>query len=198
MHAGNPNYAWIEKTLTPGYVVEAKIPFALLVSVMASRHDTLFHPVEGMRIPLDFAINDNDGVPNTRHAIMCYSPIANDNSWSDMFNWTNTWIGNAWTVGVKQPKELANVYSLSQNYPNPFNPTTQIAYSLAKPGFVTLKVYDLLGQEVATLVNGQQNAGSHSVSFSTVSGARSLASGVYFYRLEAGSFVATHKMIVLK
>ncbi len=196
MHIGNPNYAWVEKTLTSGYVVEAKIPFTLLASVHG---DSVFHPVEGMRIPLDFAVNDNDGTVNDRHAIMCYSEITNDNSYQDMWRWTYTWIGNKWTTdGVRQTGEIARAYSLNQNYPNPFNPSTQITYSLAKSGFVSLKVYDVIGREVATLVNGQQAAGSYVVSFNGSNSGKSLASGVYFYRLEAGTFVATHKMLLLK
>ena len=90
--------------------------------------------------------------------------------------------------------EVVENYSLSQNYPNPFNPTTVIKYSLAKPSNVTLKVYDLVGQEVATLVNAKQTAGKHNVSFD----ASNLSSGVYFYTLRAGDYTATKKMMLLK
>jgi hypothetical protein len=86
-----------------------------------------------------------------------------------------------------------------QNYPNPFNPTTKIDYSLEKPSQVSLKVYNVLGVEVATLVNGRQEAGSYTVPFSGISGNTStFASGVYFYRLEAGSFVSTKKLVLMK
>lgn len=195
------NYAWVVKSLSPGYVVEARIPWTVLAAALTSRNDVVFVPKEGMRIPMDFAINDNDGIPNTgtRHAIMCYSEISFDNSYQDQWRWSYTWIGNLWTPNsVKQNGQVALTYALNQNYPNPFNPATQIEYSIAKAGYVSLKVYDLLGQEVATLVNSEQTAGNHTVKFDAVSGGRSLASGVYFYRLESGSFVATHKMIVLK
>jgi len=198
MHIGNPNYAWVEKSLTSGYVVEAKIPWTLFATLLPARNDVVFSPKEGMRIPMDFAINDNDGTPNARHAIMCYSPISDDRSWSDQFMWTYTWIGNKSTVGVKENAQVAKVYALDQNYPNPFNPSTQIRYSLEKAGMVSLRVYDVLGREVATLVNGQQEAGAHSIVFDAAQSGRSLASGVYLYRLESGSFVATHKMMVLK
>jgi hypothetical protein len=92
------------------------------------------------------------------------------------------------------PKEFA----LSQNYPNPFNPSTKIQYTIGNPGLVSLKVYDVLGHEVATLVNSNQEAGSYTVPFNTNKGTLNLASGVYFYRLEAGSFVSTKKLILMK
>jgi hypothetical protein len=85
-------------------------------------------------------------------------------------------------------------YSLEQNYPNPFNPFTTIEYSLPQNGFVTLKVFNVLGKEVATLVNGQNEAGKHTINFD----ASALNSGVYFYRIDAGNFIETKKMILLK
>ena len=85
-------------------------------------------------------------------------------------------------------------FELNQNYPNPFNPTTQIEYSLPERGHVSLKVYDLLGKEVAMLVNEHKAPGSYEVSFD----ASGLSSGVYFYRLKANGFVDTKKLVVLK
>jgi aminopeptidase N len=93
-------------------------------------------------------------------------------------------------------------YSLKQNYPNPFNPSTTIEYSIPQSGFVSLKVFNVLGKEVATLVNGQNESGKHKVEFD----ASSLNSGVYFYRIESGNpstssgqgFTETKKMILLK
>jgi photosystem II stability/assembly factor-like uncharacterized protein len=85
-------------------------------------------------------------------------------------------------------------FSLDQNYPNPFNPTTMISYHLASSGDVTLKLYDVLGNEVATLVDEFRNAGSYEVTFD----ASSLSSGIYFYKLQAGDFVETKKMILMK
>lgn len=88
------------------------------------------------------------------------------------------------------PKE----YSLSQNYPNPFNPSTIINYSIPKSGMVTLRIYNVLGQEVKTLVNQIQNPGSHRVSFN----ASALSSGIYFYSLTAENFVQVKKMMLIK
>jgi len=89
-------------------------------------------------------------------------------------------------------------FELSQNYPNPFNPSTVISYQLPVNSQVTLKVYNVLGQEVATLVSGRQEAGSYSVPFNTNKGTRSLSSGVYIYRLQAGSLVSVKKLVLLK
>jgi hypothetical protein len=120
-----------------------------------------------------------------------------------------TLIGNTVVTKPVLVTAVANVvvpqeFALFQNYPNPFNPSTRIQYSLEKATQVSLKVYNLLGHEVATLVNGRQQAGSYTVPFSAIGGSASggntstFASGVYFYRLEAGSFVSTKKLILMK
>jgi len=85
-------------------------------------------------------------------------------------------------------------YSLSQNYPNPFNPTTNIAYSLPQAARVRLRVFDVLGREVATLVDGPEQPGAHEATLD----AGRLASGVYFYRIEAGTFVDTKRMVLVR
>jgi hypothetical protein len=87
-------------------------------------------------------------------------------------------------------------YILAQNYPNPFNPSTKINYEIKSSGFVTLKVFDLLGKEVATLVNEKQNAGSYAVDFNSTE--FNLPSGIYFYTLNAGEFKETRKMVLVK
>jgi hypothetical protein len=86
-------------------------------------------------------------------------------------------------------------FSLEQNYPNPFNPSTSIQYAIANRQFVSLKVFNSLGEEVETLVNEYQGAGNHSTFFIVNS---TLPSGVYYYQLKAGEFVQTRKMIILK
>jgi N-acetylneuraminic acid mutarotase len=98
------------------------------------------------------------------------------------------------TAVQEQGSSVPSNYSLSQNYPNPFNPTTIINYQISATSLVTVKVYDILGREVATLVDQRQNPGSYSVVFD----GSKLSSGVYFYRLSAGRFYATKKMILAK
>ncbi len=98
-------------------------------------------------------------------------------------------------VGVKdEPQEIVKDFSLSQNYPNPFNPNTIIEYQVSSSKKVSLKVYDILGREISTLVNEVKAPGTYEVQFD----ASYLASGVYFYRLTAGEFVQTRKMMVIK
>jgi hypothetical protein len=85
---------------------------------------------------------------------------------------------------------LPTKYQLEQNHPNPFNPSTTINFALPKASAVTLKVYDMLGREVATLVNGELQAGFHKVLFD----AKDLPSGLYFYRIQAEGFAQTRKL----
>jgi hypothetical protein len=130
--------------------------------------------------------------------------------WDDIHHYS-------WTGGTNTPVEVQNFYhihavldevvsareisssipndwSLTQNFPNPFNPTTEIRYAVPRAEHLTLKVYNLMGQEVATLVDAMTNPGTYAVNFSGAN----LASGVYVYRLEAPSFTATHKMLLMK
>ena len=98
-------------------------------------------------------------------------------------------------TGIKrEPTGVPATFALDQNFPNPFNPSTTLRYSVPKAGIVMLKVYNILGQEIGTLVNQQQTAGTYSVTFD----ASRLASGVYLYRLSSGSFNSVKKMLLLK
>ncbi|RJP61180.1 MAG: T9SS C-terminal target domain-containing protein [Ignavibacteriales bacterium] len=87
-----------------------------------------------------------------------------------------------------------NSFELKQNYPNPFNPSTVISYSIPQNAFVTLKVYNILGNEVSTLVNEQKAAGNYSVTFN----ASQLSTGIYFYTLQSGNYSETKKLILMK
>jgi hypothetical protein len=90
--------------------------------------------------------------------------------------------------------EIPESYSLMQNYPNPFNPTTVIKWSLKEAAFVTLKIYDVMGREVGTYVNEKLNIGIYETTFD----GSDLSSGVYYYKLQAGNFTDTKKMMLIK
>jgi hypothetical protein len=107
------------------------------------------------------------------------------------FNAPNSLISN---VGEETTDAIPTEYALEQNYPNPFNPTTTIHFQLPVKSHVTLKVYNVLGKEVASLVDGTEESGYKSVLFD----ASQLASGIYFYRLQAGNFVATKKLVLMR
>jgi hypothetical protein len=99
------------------------------------------------------------------------------------------------TTSVDEQDEAApQSFQLFQNYPNPFNPETSIQYSVGSDQFVSLKVHDILGREVSTLVDERKLAGTYRVSFD----AKSLASGIYFYQMKAGEFVSTRKMLLVR
>ncbi len=102
--------------------------------------------------------------------------------------------GDTTITGTDEAGEIVNNFSLSQNFPNPFNPLTNMEYKISNREFVMLKVYDILGNEVATLVNEEKPAGSYTIKFD----GSKLASGVYFYQLFAGNFTATKKLILIK
>ncbi len=102
------------------------------------------------------------------------------------------------TVTNIEASNEVNDFRLLQNYPNPFNPTTSIRYAISRHQFVLLKIYDVLGNEIATLVNEEQPAGIYEVIFNSASGNKYLSSGIYFYKLSVGSFIETRKMILLK
>jgi hypothetical protein len=98
------------------------------------------------------------------------------------------------TSVAEKPMGVVSTFTLAQNYPNPFNPSTNISYTVGSHQFVSLQVYDVLGRKVATLVNEAKDAGTYSVRFD----ASSLPSGVYLYRLQAGNFSETKKLLLMK
>jgi len=111
-----------------------------------------------------------------------------------VYSWQN-W-GESFEVEVAAENKVSppDRFSLHQNYPNPFNPTTKISYQLKEARYTTLTVFDIQGREVAKLVDGYRDAGSHEITFD----ASSLASGIYIYRLNAGDFTAAGKMVLMK
>ena len=129
------------------------------------------------------------------HTWVTYSYLVNSNGTArPALWWLADYIENN-PVGVdKTASGLPTEYELEQNYPNPFNPTTNIRYSIIKTTKVTLKIYDILGREVKTLVNTEQAPGNYTIIFN----AQNLASGVYFYRLNAGNYNMTKKLLLLK
>ena len=110
-----------------------------------------------------------------------------DGVWQRLLTDLMTNVGNKNNLNV-------NEYYLEQNYPNPFNPNTTINYSIPKRYFVTIKIYDILGREIQTLVNEEEPAGYYKVNFN----ASKYSSGVYFYQLKTRDFISTKKMILLK
>jgi subtilisin-like proprotein convertase family protein len=111
---------------------------------------------------------------------------------------------NAWSLQIDLDSPILNLddnlgltpghFALYQNYPNPFNPSTKIKFQIVEFGFVTLKVYDVLGNEIANLVNEELSTGTYDVTFD----ASHFASGIYFYKIQAGNFVETKKMLMIK
>jgi hypothetical protein len=177
-------------------------------SKMAIFVDTLWHNNEsglGIR-PYVYSLYDPptwDGVPTNWASIQGY-PVPENLAYSNTsLQHAGTdgkalgdlnWFPEQLTAIVKNPDIVPAKFELSQNFPNPFNPTTEIQYSIPRSGIVTLKVYNMLGQEVTTLVNQQQTAGSYKVDFN----ASNLASGIYLYKLQAGNYTLTKKMVLLK
>lgn len=97
-------------------------------------------------------------------------------------------------IGITNISSIAKEFSLSQNYPNPFNPNTKINFSIPKGDYVSLRVFDMLGREVAVLVNGQLTAGEYEADFN----AKGLSSGMYYYSLRSGEYVDVKKMVLVK
>ena len=166
-----------------GYSVEFKIPIEVLD----------MPNTEGSIIGFELQQNDNDG--SGRDVITKWWLNEGDSSWQYACTWGTAILGGEAVVGVNEkPAPIPTKFELSQNYPNPFNPSTKIAFSVAKAGLVTLKVFNLLGQEIATLVNEHLATNTYEVDFN----AGNLPSGVYLYRVTTGNASITKKMMLLK
>ncbi len=134
---------------------------------------------------------------------VAFPALGTDTSYARKPDGSTTWaksspttkgLTNGTSTAVREEGTLATSFTLDQNYPNPFNPSTTISYAVPANSFVSLKVYSILGTEVASLVNETQTAGRYTVRFN----AAQLSSGVYFYRIAAGNFVDTKKLTLLK
>ncbi len=157
-----------------------------------SGYDQRYHLPSG---PFNLAIGDTQEVVI---AFLIKKGADNLNSITELRNYAaqiQHWYDNDFVTDVNENNILLPTeFSLSQNYPNPFNPTTSIQYAISSRQLVTLKVYDILGSEVATLVNQEQSVGNYKVDFN----ASHLSSGVYFYQIKAGEFIQSKKMILIK
>ncbi len=142
-------------------------------------------------------IADSTAATDPRPRAIAFSPTG-DTAYVGCFNSPNAYMVERFVHTVTAVRMTDNnvvkSFELSQNYPNPFNPTTEISFSVAKAGMVTLKVYDILGREVATLVNENMSNGKYSISFD----ASKLSSGTYIYQLNANGVQISKKMMLLK
>jgi hypothetical protein len=187
--ASSPNLEGVEFKIedktgdTSGFYIEFKIPLETIQLA----------PVRDTEIGFEVQQNDNDG-PN-RESISKWWLQNGDNSWLEPRLFGTAYLGSDIVTAVEEnPAPVAERFSLAQNYPNPFNPTTNISYTLKSNGKVRLSVYDLMGREVAVLVDGVQSGGPHEITFSGAG----LASGIYFYRLKTADAVLTKKMALIK
>jgi len=147
--------------------------------------------------PFTFAVNDNDGAGRKSQMNWSYKPNTSSSWWNSPDELPSVAFAGKGIVVANESEEqsqLAASFELNQNYPNPFNPSTKIDFTLPSQSNVTLEVFNVLGQKVATLANGVMSSGKHSVNFD----ATSFASGMYLYKITAGSFVSSKKMMLIK
>lgn len=198
--SGTSEY-YFNKKNNSDWVVEAMIPLDEILFTKNDVKDKQFVPLRGMMIPLDINVYDADA-PGASEGMLSFSPLFTggwDASWFSPAIWANTWIGDTTKVtGVSEVAVAPPAFNLRQNYPNPFNPATQITYHLPQSEFVSIRVFDLQGREVARLVEEPQAAGMHTVQFNPHAIGKNIASGIYLYQIEAGRFKAQRKMLLLK
>ena len=184
---GDGNY--FHEVFNPDYVFEFRISLdSLLID-----DDVRLVPANGTRTPFEPMIHDNDG--GTWEGQLTLSTTNDDNAHSTCEVWSNTWIGDRSTLGIDGDGGIIPYeFALFNNYPNPFNPITTIKFSIPETQQVTLKIYNLMGREVGTLIDRELHPGYHTTKWN----AGSMASGVYFYRLISGKESLKQKMILLK
>jgi hypothetical protein len=140
------------------------------------------------------SIRADDAVDRVVYFGFGLEQVSQDTTRDTLITRAINWLMNGVLVGTPNENISPASFNLNQNYPNPFNPATTITYSIPEETQVNLKIYDVMGREVAVLVNGRQQAGTYEINFN----AASLASGTYFYKLTAGEFVSVKKMVLLK
>lgn len=193
-----------------GYILEWKIPFSSLAGEITSRISRFqftgidwpkFIPEDGVVFSFDADITDRDETDGARTANRFLRLGDQPALWRDSKSYSmrgEVTLTNE-KVGVSNENEeltaLPNSPMLEQNYPNPFNPSTNIQFVLPEASVVSLKVFNILGEEIATLVNGRMGAGAHTIRFEASS---SMSSGIYFYQLKAGSTTSTRKLTLIK
>ncbi|MFV1883497.1 MAG: T9SS type A sorting domain-containing protein [Balneola sp.] len=194
-----PNSVTSIETSATGYRTLSVLSMTELAGGVTSDAAIVFPTgTEYKTFPMNISINDNDGTARDAQ-IAWANNTQNGDWWQNPFQWDVVAFVGADAVFTvsNENEELGNVreFSLDQNYPNPFNPTTNITFSLANSSNVTLEVFNMLGQKVATLLQQEQlSVGQHTQTFD----ASSLASGMYVYRLSTGNFVQSRKMMLIK
>ncbi|MDM7924900.1 MAG: T9SS type A sorting domain-containing protein, partial [bacterium] len=165
-----------------GWNLEVKLPLAGI----------FLEPVENTEFGFEIQGNDNDGT--ARDAINKWWTEVGDPSWNNASTFGTAYLSPRLATAVDEQAPVARNFGLSQNYPNPFNPTTTVPYSLKSAGKVRLSVFNMMGREVAVLVDGIMPAGSHTAQFT----ANNLSSGIYFCKLQTADNVMTTKMTLVK
>ena len=186
------NYFWSEND--SGYVIE----YVISLGEIASLHpgDVKFIPHYNMQMALEIAVMDADA-NNERQGIVTWSQLDEDGAYRDVTQWAYTWLlpPDYWACGdVEDNTSNPTDFTIDQNYPNPFNPETKISFNLKSATHVTIKVYNVLGAEITTLIDDFQTPGKHTLSFNAVN----LASGIYFFRMNAGGVSTSRKMMLVK
>jgi hypothetical protein len=203
--AGPAGAEYAQDIFDGGYIVELKIPYATLDTKF---NGGSFKPEEGMLLCGKIDLNDNDTetASNTRSLQNHWGDVpGNNNSWMRAEAWatpfvvTSTHIVKDWTAVDTKEANAPNTFALSRNYPNPFNPSTTMNYQLSHASDVSIVVYDLLGKEIRTLVEGKMQAGTYTVSWDGTNNAGlHVSSGMYFCKMVSSGFTKIQKMTLLK